>query len=464
MIDKEILDAVLPLPTLDELKEQKVEELKDEGFVISNFHSGGVFYTMLMIVLRIKVEVIELLRVVLNNMFVSHAGGAWLDLKMADYSKKRKKAQKTQGFITVRRADMTGEAVKIPKGHVFKSILDINGEELRYSTYVTYLTQYQQLLSGAYDETDETQAAYIEDLALTTAIQDMLIEQDMRAKGCYDFDEETENWIQAQGQTAYETALTNVGETLRAELGYSDEEDMSSFALSYAKALGVTAEDYIAVYRKQRAMVNYYTVLLGDNPVTEDAIQSAYETNVAASKERFEGDAAAFETALYSGKEVWYKPEGYRSILQILLPAEGDTDEARLESVQATVDAIDERLNAGESFQTLMAEYNNDVAFYDADFLTVGYQVHRDSVVWDEKFVAAAFSERMAQPGCWSDPIVSDAGVHILYYLCDSKSGAIEMTDAIHDALSYTLYQDMCSEALSARLNELSDSAEVVLY
>jgi len=120
MIDKEILDAVLPLPTLDELKEQKVEELKDEGFVISNFHSGGVFYTMLMIVLRIKVEVIELLRAVLNNMFVSHAGGAWLDLKMADYSKKRKKAQKTQGFVTVSRTDMTGEAVKIPKGHVFK--------------------------------------------------------------------------------------------------------------------------------------------------------------------------------------------------------------------------------------------------------------------------------------------------------------------------------------------------------
>ena len=27
---------------------------------------------------------------------------------------------------------MTGEAVKIPKGHVFKSILDINGEELRF--------------------------------------------------------------------------------------------------------------------------------------------------------------------------------------------------------------------------------------------------------------------------------------------------------------------------------------------
>lgn len=132
MIDKEILDAVLPVPELDALKDEKIAELKDEGFVITNFHSGGVFYTMLMIVLRIKIEVIELLRGVLNNMFVSHASGAWLDLKMADYSKKRKKAQKTQGLVTVNRLDPDGEAVKIPKGHVFKSILDINGDELRF--------------------------------------------------------------------------------------------------------------------------------------------------------------------------------------------------------------------------------------------------------------------------------------------------------------------------------------------
>lgn len=132
MIEKEILDAVLPVPELDALKDEKIAELKDEGFVITNFHSGGVFYTMLMIVFRIKIEVIELLRDVLNNMFVSHASGAWLDLKMADYSKKRKKAQKTQGLVTVNRLDPDGEAVKIPKGHVFKSILDINGDELRF--------------------------------------------------------------------------------------------------------------------------------------------------------------------------------------------------------------------------------------------------------------------------------------------------------------------------------------------
>jgi len=132
VIDKEILDEVLPVPEFEKLKEATIAELREEGFVVSNFHSGGVFYTIMMIVLRIKIEFTELLRTVLNNMFISHAHGAWLDIKAADYAKKRKKAQKTQGLITLSRMDEQGEAVKIPKGHVFKTEKDINGEELRF--------------------------------------------------------------------------------------------------------------------------------------------------------------------------------------------------------------------------------------------------------------------------------------------------------------------------------------------
>ena len=132
MIDKSILDEVLPIPDMDTLRDKKIAELQEAGFVITNFHSGGIFYTMLMIVLRVKIELIQLLRTVLNNLFVSHATGVWFDLKMADYSKKRKKAQKTQGLVTVSRLDAEGEAVKIPKGTVFKTVQDINGEELRF--------------------------------------------------------------------------------------------------------------------------------------------------------------------------------------------------------------------------------------------------------------------------------------------------------------------------------------------
>lgn len=132
MIDKEILDAILPVPSIEERRDEIVDELKAEGFVITNYHSGGVFHTLLMIVLRIEQEIKEFLRMYLNNAFVSHSSGAWLDLKAADYSKKRKRAQKARGLVTLSRDDPEGEAVKIPKGHVFKTTKDINGEELRF--------------------------------------------------------------------------------------------------------------------------------------------------------------------------------------------------------------------------------------------------------------------------------------------------------------------------------------------
>ena len=79
MIDEKILDQVIPVPDLTELKDQRIQELSDAGFAIKNFHSGGVFHTLLMIVLRIQIELLELCRTVLNQMFVSHASGAWLD-------------------------------------------------------------------------------------------------------------------------------------------------------------------------------------------------------------------------------------------------------------------------------------------------------------------------------------------------------------------------------------------------
>lgn len=132
MIDKDILDAVLPVPTLEELKEEKVQELEEAGFVVTNFNPGGVFYTILMIVCRIKIELLQLCRVILPNLFVSHATGIWLDLKVGDYGKWRKMAQKTQGVVTVTRTNEDGPAIQIRKGHIFKTTLDINDEELRY--------------------------------------------------------------------------------------------------------------------------------------------------------------------------------------------------------------------------------------------------------------------------------------------------------------------------------------------
>ena len=153
----------------------------------------------------------------------------------------------------------------------------VNGEALMSSDYEpvreNYLTSYAAL---GYDIQDETVSAYLDDLALTAAIQNLLVEQDMKAQGCYDFDEETENWCAEQGQSDYESALAQVAETLNETLELEDgDETLQKYALQYAELLGVTAQDYIDVYRTQYATMRYYAWLTQDCPVTEEEIQKA---------------------------------------------------------------------------------------------------------------------------------------------------------------------------------------------
>lgn len=144
MIDKNKLDKILPLPDIDKLKDEKVKELKEAGFVITNFKSGGIFYTLMMIVLNAYIEVIQLLRSLINDGFVTHASTEWLEVKALDYGMKRKLAKKTEGFITLSRNDGKG-VVKIPKNTVFKTNVDINGEELRYFSIKDMILQETEL-------------------------------------------------------------------------------------------------------------------------------------------------------------------------------------------------------------------------------------------------------------------------------------------------------------------------------
>ena len=339
----------------------------------------------------------------------------------------------------------------------------VNGEALMYSTYATiesaYLYEYE---AAGVDLSDANTYSYLQDLALSYALEQMLVRQDMQAQGCYDFDDETEAWFAEIGKAAYNQALNDVIESMRTAT--SSEDELLTYALAYASVLGVTEQTYVDFYRTQYAAARYYEWLIQDNPITETDVLTAYTERVAASQAAYEYDVAAFETAMNNNAEVWYKPAGYRSILQILLPTTGNTDEEKLASVQATMDDIYARLEKGEVFTTLIAEYGADANFSNEAFLTTGYQVHQSSIIWEQAFIDAAFSAEMTQPGSWSQPLVSTLGVHILYYLCDSEAGPIALTDEIYDALASYLYTERYTAAQAQRINELADAANIVIY
>ena len=342
-----------------------------------------------------------------------------------------------------------------------EAVAMVNGEPLLYSDYLAiesaFIAQYEAAGVSMYDP---TAYAYVQDLALTYAIEQMLVVQDMKAQGCYDFDEEIENWCVTEGKAAYEQALADVGEMMRDTLDLSEEEDMTGYALSYAEALNVTVDTYIEEFRTQYAMTQYQEWLIREEPVTDEVVQAAYEARVADSQTRFAGDIAAFEKALYSGEEVWYLPEGFRAIQWMMLATDvqGETDADKLATQQEKVSAIRERLAAGETLEALNAEFSAD-----STVPVTTEQIHRDSTVFSEAVQAGAYCEEMAAPGdCTA--VVSGDYVLLLYYQADVPAGPVELTEAVHDALAYTIYSERTQAAMTSRIEELAAAAEVVIY
>ena len=118
-------------------------------------------------------------------------------------------------------------------------------------------------------------------------------------------------------------------------------------------------------------------------------------------------------------------------------------------SVQSTVDEIEARLANGEEFKVVAADYNQDAG---QDYET-GYDVSRDSILWVSAFVEGAFDEKMQEPGDHSNPVLSEYGVHILYYVKDVPAGGVELTDELRAEIKSELDSDKLSEAQVAAAN-----------
>lgn len=131
MVDEEILDKVCPIPDEDETMEEIKGKLGEEGFIINNFNKGGIFYIIIRIFVLIYIDIKRLARSIINNLFIKHAEGDWLEIKVADVGKKRKEAIKTRGYVTLYRDDYQN-ALQITKGHMFKTLPDVNGKELKF--------------------------------------------------------------------------------------------------------------------------------------------------------------------------------------------------------------------------------------------------------------------------------------------------------------------------------------------
>ena len=132
--------------------------------------------------------------------------------------------------------------------------------------------------------------------------------------------------------------------------------------------------------------------------------------------------------------------------------AVADAAQACLDEVKDVTDEIYGRLEEGESFEDLIAEYGEDPGMQNEPTMTRGYYVSSESTSWEANFRDAAMA--LNQVGDYTaEPVVSGSGVHIIAYTADVLGGEVEL-DEVRDAL----YEEALESAKDAHVTDTIDA------
>lgn len=380
--------------------------------------------------------------------------------------------------------DNTAEATQAPAEDdtEMEMALTVNGDGISAALVMQY-AEYQ-VANGVTETADYEQA--IQDL-----IVNQIANQKIRELGFDQFTQEEKDAFMLDAQAEWQTGideyvsyfLTEDTEEARAQAA----QDAEAFYAAYGLSVEVLYDNMLVSEGYNR--LQEYMLATQEVTVTDEEIQETFLQYAKMDEEQFAGNVAAYELyKQYYGYQSLYTPEGYRGVTHILLQVDQDllanymdlsaqleeegttvTQEdadaalaAVLASRQEDIDTIYSRLESGESFETLIAEFGTDPGMTDPTYLAEGYDVHKDSVTYDTVFTNAAFSEKMQQVGDVSDPVVGTYGIHILYYLRDIPAGYAELTDEMKEMFREYLLGEKQNEVINGLMQSWLDEAVVV--
>lgn len=190
MIDDSVMEKLIHVPDEEEQMEELINDLSEEGFVVTNFSKGGIFYILLRVCVHVGIELKQLAINMINSVFMTHCPTDWVEVRAADYSKSRKEGIKAEGVVTIKR-DPCNASYAIKKGHLFKSNADAYGNYMRYYALEDTLLPAGEAQSQVRVQAEAAGSAYN---LPAGSIQQSLI----HINGCVGIDNE-EGWLSVEG-------------------------------------------------------------------------------------------------------------------------------------------------------------------------------------------------------------------------------------------------------------------------
>lgn len=218
----------------------------------------------------------------------------------------------------------------------------VNGENVTWGQTKSIYASYEAQYGNYYDMSQESNVQLFRAVAMENKLTEVLMMQKAREFGLDQLTEEEIATAEDNASSDWEAALNNYISYFHSDLtDESSDEDKAAAradAVNYYTGLGYTAESLSEDYKRYAVLDKLQAMMVQDAAVTDQEIEDAYQEQLAADKELYENDLAAYveysayveQMAMYaamygseSGLEApWYKPEGFRAVKHILLPVD----------------------------------------------------------------------------------------------------------------------------------------------
>ena len=346
-----------------------------------------------------------------------------------------------------------------------------------------YQMAYMYSMFGySYDTTDAAIRAETLETALTNLTESAVTDAKAKELGMYEFTDEEKATIAENAQADYDSYIDSYVSYFTDET--KTEEELKAEAEEYMVANGINMEDltksseYTMSQDKLRA-----SIIEGIAPTEED-VQALFDEKVASAKTNYESNLSSYGNAKNNGTTVYYAPAGYRIVKQILIKYNQEdldainalqneisaatdvetlntlnekleaAETAAAEAIADKVAEVTSKIDAGEDFDALVAQYNEDTGMPE-----VGYYLCDGYAYFVESFTNAGMA--LEKIGDVSEPTKSNYGLHILKYEADVEEGPVDIA-TVHDSLYNSALTEAQDEAYEAKVAEWVSAAKIV--
>lgn len=345
-------------------------------------------------------------------------------------------------------------------------VAKVGDVEIKYSTFYNAFTTYAQY--GLIDTSNSETAKDGRQMIMDTLVNSVIPVAEAYKEGIELSEEET-NTAKESALTAANSYLTDYEDETIEDETERREAAIKGFNDAF-KSSGFNFDDVLADMEKQYIEDALTQKILNENYAsiaepTDEEIQARYDDELETDKKQYEEDPSQYSTDMsyytyYGTLKPLVAPEGLYYVKHILIKnADNADEEDKDRDYMALAQEVLDKVNAGEDFDALITEYNEDPGM---ESNPDGYIIGADfEGVYDDAFQKAA--AELKKEGDVSGLVEGTYGMHIIKRYKDISTDPVPL-DEVKDAIKDEIMTEKKNDMYDDLIEQWRSGLEIVTY